>query len=201
MFTREGYFNFHNVHIQTHENPHAIWEARHQTPFSINVWAGIFGDRLNDPVRLPKRLTWPTYREILERLTRDILPDVLDDVPFQLRAEMWFMHDGAPPHLSRIARQYLNDHFPWKWIGRNGPVTWSPRSPDRNPIDFYIWGHVKNEVYSTPLTNVEELWERIVATFDVIRNRPGQLESVRKSMMRRLNGCVAAHCQYFEHLM
>jgi len=80
------------------------------------------------------------------------------------------MHDGAPPHFSRIARQYLNDHFPGKWIGRNGPVAWPPRSPDLNPIDLYLWGHVKNKVYSTPVTNVNELWERIVATFDAIRN-------------------------------
>jgi hypothetical protein len=68
--------------------------------------------------------------EFLERLTRDILTDVLDDVPLQLPEGMWFMHDGAPPHFSRIARQYLNDHFPGKWIGRNGPVAWPPRSPD-----------------------------------------------------------------------
>jgi len=111
------------------------------------------------------------------------------------------MHDGAPPHFSRIARQYLNDHFPGMWIGRNGPVEWPPRSPDLNPIDFYFWGHVKSEVYSTPVTNVDELWERIVATFGVIRNRPGQLERVKESMMRRLNGCVAANGQHFEHLM
>ena len=60
---------------------------------------------------------------------------------------------------------------------------------------------LKNEVYSTTVTNVDELWERIVATFDAIRNRPGQLERVRESMMRRLNRCVAANGQHFEHLM
>ena len=98
------------------------------------------------------------------------------------------MHEGAPPHFSRIARQYLNDHFPGMWIGHNGPVAWPPRSPDLNPIDFYLWGHVKNEVYSTPVTNIDELWEPIVATFDAIRNRPGQLERIRESMMQRLNG-------------
>jgi len=122
MFTWDGNFNFRNVHIRAHAHPHAIREARHQTTFSINVCAGIVGDRLIGPVRLPERLTGPTYREFLERLTRDILPDVLDDVPLQLRIGMWFMHNGAAPNFSRIARQYLNDHFPGKWIGRNGSV-------------------------------------------------------------------------------
>lgn len=122
MFTRDIICNFHNVHIWAHANPHAIRNARLQTTFSINVWAGVVGDRLIGQVRLQERLTGTTYREFLERLTQDILPDVLDDVPLKLRVGMWFMHDGAPPHFSRIARQYLNDHFPGKWIGRNGPV-------------------------------------------------------------------------------
>jgi hypothetical protein len=135
----------------------------------------------------------------LERLTRDILPDVLDDVPLQFRVGMWFMHDGDPPQFSRTARQYLKDHFPGKWIGRNRPVVWPLRSPDLNPIDFYIWAHVKSEVYSTPVTNVDELWERILATFGAIRNRPRQLERDRESVMRRLNGFVAANDQPFEH--
>ena len=85
--------------------------------------------------------------------------------------------------------------------GVTGPVAWPPRSPDHNPIDFHVWGHVKNEVYSTTVTNIDELWERIVATFDAIRNGPGQLEHVRESIMRRLNGCVAVNGQHFEHLM
>jgi hypothetical protein len=133
----------------------------------------------------------------LERLAQDILPD---DVPLQLPVSMWFMHE-SPPHFSRIAPQYRNDHLTGKWIGRNGPVEWSPRSPDLNPIDFYFWGQVKSEVYSTLVTNVDELWERIIATFDAITKRPGQMERVREYMMRLLNGCVAANGQHCAHLM
>ena len=111
------------------------------------------------------------------------------------------MNDGASPHFSLVARQYLNDNFPGKWIRRNGRVVWPPRSPEPNPINFCLWSHVKSEVYSTPVTNVDKLWERIITTFDAIRNRSGQLERVRESMIRRLNGCVAANGQHFEHLM
>jgi len=126
---------------------------------------------------------------------------VHDDVPLQLRVGMWYMHDEGPQHFSRIARQNLNDHLPGKWIGSNGPVAWPPRFQDLNPINFYLWGHVKNEVYSTPVISFDELWERILATFGAIRNRPGQLERVRESMMRRLNGCIAANGQHFQYLM
>jgi len=78
LLTREEIFNFHNVHIWAHANPHAIREARHQTTFSTNVWAAIVGDRLIGPIRLPERLTGSTYREFLDPLTRGILSDLLD---------------------------------------------------------------------------------------------------------------------------
>ena len=56
--------------------------------------------------------------------------------------------------------------------------------------NVHIWTHANPHTIRE--ANVDELWERIVATFDAIRNRPGQLERVRESMMRRLNECVAA---------
>jgi hypothetical protein len=59
----------------------------------------------------------------------------------------------------------------------------APSFPDFNIIDLYLWGHVKNEVYSTLVTTVDQLRETIVATFDAITNRPGQLERVRESMI------------------
>jgi hypothetical protein len=62
MFTWDGILYSHNVHIWAHAIPNAIREARHQTTFSINVWAAIFGDGLIGAVRLPERLTGPTYR-------------------------------------------------------------------------------------------------------------------------------------------
>jgi hypothetical protein len=52
--------------ISGHKNPHAIQEARHQTTFSINVCAGIAGERLIGPARLPEQLTGPTYQEFFE---------------------------------------------------------------------------------------------------------------------------------------
>ena len=65
--------------------------------------------------------------------------------------------------------------------------------------NVHIWTHANPHAIRE--ANVDELRERIIATFDAIRNRPGQLERVRESMMRRLNECVAANGQRFEHLM
>ncbi|PSN47052.1 hypothetical protein C0J52_09366 [Blattella germanica] len=33
------------------------------------------------------------------------------------------------------------------WIGQRGPIEFRPRSPDLTPMDFYLWGTVKDQVY------------------------------------------------------
>ena len=55
----------------------------------------------------------------------------------------------------------LNEVFPNRWIGRGGPISWPPRSPDITPLDYFLWGYVKSKVYSSPAENVRELKERI----------------------------------------
>ena len=51
-------------------------------------------------------------------------------------------------HFNRMARQFLNQHFANKWIGRGGPIAWPARSPDLNPLDFHLSGHLKCLLYT-----------------------------------------------------
>ncbi|EZA48500.1 hypothetical protein X777_12995, partial [Ooceraea biroi] len=46
-------------------------------------------------------------------------------------------------------RNILNESFPDRWIGRGGRISWPARSPDLTPLDFFLWGHLKNEVFLT----------------------------------------------------
>lgn len=196
-FTRNGMFNYRNEHVWSHENPHAIVQFRHQHQFSVNVWAGIVGDCLVGPFVFPERLNGVIYRNFLE----NELPILLEDVPLNIRNHLWFMHDGAPPHFSRLARNYLDMQFGHRWIGRGGPVAWPPRSPDLNPLDFYLWGHLKTLVYSEPVNNAAELRERINNCCNIIRNTPGIFERVRQNARRRAETCIETNGGHFEHLL
>ncbi|GBO32686.1 hypothetical protein AVEN_109494-1 [Araneus ventricosus] len=49
-FLRNGMFNRQNVHTWSLENPRYAVEVRHQLRWSINVWCGIFNDRLIGPI-------------------------------------------------------------------------------------------------------------------------------------------------------
>jgi hypothetical protein len=76
-----------------------------------------------------------------------------------------FQQDGAPPHYLEEAREYLNTRFPGRWIGRVAPIAWPPRSPDLTPLDFFLWGFVKDRVLVPPLpANFAELRTRITAS-------------------------------------
>lgn len=80
-----------------------------------------------------------------------------------------FMQDGAPPHFGLIVRQWLNDRFPERWMGRSSPnMPWPPRSPDLTPCDFFLWGFIKDKVYTTRPRDLLELKDRIRTAFNEI---------------------------------
>ena len=63
---------------------------------------------------------------------------------------------------------FLDAKFRNRWIGRNGPTPWPPRSPDITPLDFFLWGYVKDKVFSTPVPDITNLKARITDDFATI---------------------------------
>jgi hypothetical protein len=85
------------------------------------------------------------------------LPDLLDDVPLPFLAHPWFQQDGAPVHYTRQAQQVLlvlDRRYPDSWIGRGGPINWPASSPELTPLDYFLWGHMKNYVYREPVNSL-----------------------------------------------
>jgi hypothetical protein len=196
QFARDGMNNMHNAHVWSIENPHQSKERRFQQRFSVNVWAGILNDQLLDIEVLDPRLNAERYLEFLENR----LYDILGDFPIELRHEMWFQHDGAPPHNGRRVTEWLNRNYNNRWIGNRSNILWPPRSPDLNPLDFYLWGHLKQMVYSVPINTREQLMERIFIAAQEIRNQ-NVIHRVYDSLIRRCYACIRANGQQFEHLL
>ncbi|GBM15013.1 hypothetical protein AVEN_266908-1 [Araneus ventricosus] len=68
------------------------------------------------------------------------------------------MQDGAPPHIATPVKQLSNLHFGNdRIIIQHFPTAWSPRSPDLNPCDFWLWGYLKDVMYGGPIANIPEL--------------------------------------------
>lgn len=196
-FTRRGVFNWRNAHIWDIENPHLPRESHFQHEFKINVWCGFLGDRLLGPYELPTNLNGNSYLEFLQT---DLF-DELETLSLNLRRNIWFMQDGAPPHYSIAVRNYLNEQFPHRWIGRGSEFQWPPRSPDLNPLDFYFWGHMKSLVYAQAINSRQELWQQVQNAANFIRNQPNIFFKVRRSFRTRLRKCIEVNGAQFEHLL
>ena len=101
-----------------------------------------------------------------------------------------FQQDGAPAHYSLEVRDWLDQKFPDRWIGRRGPIEWPARSPDLTPPDFFLWGYLKNIVYKDRPSTLDELRDRIEQACAEI---PTQMcDRVCKSVVDRLKRCREA---------
>lgn len=112
---------------------------------------------------------------------------------------MFYQHDGAPAHSANIVQDVLNNMFPNSWIGIGGPVRWPPRSPDLNPLDFFLWGCLKDQVNKNDKANIQELEDMIAE--NVARITPEMIAETRNNLIRRLRLCVQCDGGHFEHLL
>lgn len=150
-FTNNGLFNRQNSRYSSTENPHVVRSVRHQVRFGFNVWCGILGSRLVGPIIFDGTLTSEVYLNLFQ----NNIEDLLDELPLAVTRNVWFHQDGAPAHNSRIVTNFLAERFGDRRIGTHAPVAWPPRYPDLTPLDFFLWGYMKQKVYVRAYDNID----------------------------------------------
>lgn len=127
------------------------------------------------------------------------LQEMLNDLPLAVYGNFqYFHHDGAPAHRDRRCVRFLNNFIPNSWIGNNGPINWPPRSPDLTPLDFSIWGYVKDQVYKTPPEDLDDLKAKIQLACD--RITPRMLKNIQKKVIKKVRLCLRNNGGHFQHL-
>ena len=74
---------------------------------------------------------------------------------------IYFQQDGAPAHFSLAARNFILATFQNRVIGRGSTIHCPARSCDLTPMDFFLWGYIKDIVYSQKSDNLDQLTTRI----------------------------------------
>lgn len=195
-FTNCGVFNRNNELVWAVENPREVRPRRNQVRFGLNIWTGLLGNQIIGPHIFEGTLNSAMYVNFLETS----LLDYLENFDLEQRHAMWWQQDGAPPHNAAVVSRRLNVMFPGRWIGNMGPVRWPARSPDLNPLDFFLWGTLKDRVYqNVPPVNVDELHANIVNAFQSIRRR--DIQRAINSIEKRARICIRANGNLFEHLL
>ena len=144
-----GLLNRHNLRIWGLENPHDICEFEQDFP-KLNVWCGIMHDKIISPFFF-------TERSIIAQIYLDVLTEYVSPQLEQYQPQVIFQQDGAPPHWGLKVCQFLNETFPDRWTGCDGPIPWPPCSPDITPLDFFLWGYIKDIVYQTKVRGINNL--------------------------------------------
>ena len=126
------------------------------------------------------------FWEELEKLYKGYLP------------KFWFQQDGATPHTSNKSLEWIKDHFGSRVISRRCEHQWAPYSPDLSPLDFYLWGFLKDRVYATKPSTLSELKMKIQEEMRNISRTT--CKSVMENFVLRMEKCANLNGQHLEHL-
>lgn len=194
-FELSGTVNRHNCRYWSNINPHWMRADHTQHPEKVNVWAGIFNGRVLGPFFIEGNLNAAMY----ENMLRDQIIPAIRNLTGGNLDEIYFQQDGAPAHYGIHVRRYLDATFHDRWIGRRGTIEWPPRSPDLTPLDYFLWGYLKDKVYVIKPRDLDELRQRITDEIDLI---PQQiLRNVVAAFYNRLAHCQTVNGQQFEQLL
>lgn len=193
-FSREGIINRHNLHHWSTENPHLKRDNHFQNQFGFNVFCLLMNNQYSFII-YDYNLTGERYVEIL----RGVVSPFLENLPLNILRESWYQMDGAPAHSTREVDRELTQMFDDRWIGRNGPWKWPPRSPDLTPLDFFLWGYIKSKVYNIPVRTREELEDRVRTAFRQL-NPDCIYNACTRGFSSRVYSCLQENGGHIQHL-
>ena len=192
-FFLNGKMNHQNIRYYSDSKPHWMRDVKCQNAPKVNVWAGIYKNQVIGPFFIDGNINGDNYLNMLVNEAGPALAEAAGE------EEVFWMQDGAPAHFRTDVREYLNQTFPGKWIGRQGPIDWPARSPDLTPMDFFLWGYIKHQVYLTQPESIDDLKARIIKACRDIQ--PEMFANCREGFFNRLHYCLSAEGKQFEHII
>ena len=112
-----------------------------------------------------------------------------------IKINSFFQKDGAPPHTSRLALDWLEERIPDRLISNKSKFLCPPRSPDLNPCDF-LWGYMKEEVTKNNPMNTVQLKKNVTEALQLIP--PVMLQRDNAEFVRRVGKCIKVAGGIFE---
>ena len=147
------------------------------------------------PYLLPTRLDGDLYLVFLQ----EVLPQLINNVPAQIRRRMWFEHGGAPAHYSLDASNTLNSG---NSMDCGCPINWVVCSPDFSGLDLFLWGHIKSLIYEDGTVDfVEDFVAQISGGSTTIKEIPGIFANVQRSVHPQYEACVFVKDRNFEQIL
>ncbi|GFW58546.1 uncharacterized protein TNCV_718461 [Trichonephila clavipes] len=185
-FHLSGTVNTHNCRIWETENPPTFQEIPLHSP-KVTIWCGFRATFILGPFffeettrngRVTCTVTAGRYKNMLENATmpKCYNTNVLIQLPSCKMERLHTLDSACSSFFDNILLMIV--------INRAFPTAWSPRSPDLNPCDFWLWGYLKNLVYRGRLITLADLKDSI--TLHARSISVDQLRSAVEQTLHRL---------------
>ena len=79
-------------------------------------------------------------------------------------------------------------------ISRRAVVVWPPRSYDLTPMDYYLWGAVKDKCYADKPETIDALKDNIRVPIGEIHLHA--IDNVLKNWTEHVGYCMASQCSH-----
>jgi hypothetical protein len=193
-FSMNGEVNTHNVSQYAPKGqPPAFNFERNDSRAKLTVWAPLCGNGLLvGPYFLHGNVNGIAYLRMLNEFVFLQLAVNFNNQYWEgLFRGLWWAQDGAPAHRLIQVRDRLNEVFGNnRVVGLDHDVEWPPRSPDLTPCDFFLWGYLKDKVFSTPPQNIQDLRQKIIEQFNALREQPAVIRKAVRYMHKHTVVCV-----------
>lgn len=192
VFCMNGTVSTQNVRCYAPKgNPPADFKfERNNSREKLHVWIGLCGNgQLIGPYFFNRNVNGGTYSEMLLQVVFPAIARI-----YQLYGGVfdgvWWFQDGAPAHRTIAVRQLLRERFENRVVALHHGVEWPPRSPDLTPCDFFLWGYLKQKVFSTQVQNLQELRRKIVDETNTLRENRNFIRRSIQQMVIRADRCI-----------
>ncbi|GFW30315.1 uncharacterized protein TNCV_3850861 [Trichonephila clavipes] len=185
-FHLDGSVNTHNCRIWESDNPHSTLQVPLHSS-KVTMWCGFsasfilgpyFFEELGAGGPVTCSITGQRYASLLRT---KIIPD-LQARPCLSR--IIFMQDRASPHITRCVKDVLKHHFTEeRVISRQFLHLRPPRSPDLNPCDFWLWGHLRQLISFDQPKTLPDLKDSI-SRYVLIMSQNTLLSTVEHAILR-----------------
>lgn len=186
-FHLSGYVNSQNYRTWATENPNQFVETNLH-PIKVGIWVAMSRRRIIGPIFFYDTVNGVRYRQILETFIEQLHDDELQ--------YGFFQQDNAPAHTAKETLQYLEEYFVDRTISKD---LWPPRSPDLTPLDFYLFGCLKNKIFKNRPQDLQQLERAIQEEINNITAE--ELQRVFGNLQRRINICLDKNGEHFQHLL
>ena len=126
---------------------------------------------------------------------QDILKKAIPEAKRLHKKNFILQQDSAPSHRARSTQSFIAKNVP-SFIPCH---KWPPNSPDLNPLDYCVWGALKEIVYTRSFTTLEGLKAVITEEFEAISQT--FIDKAIQQWRKRLQMVVKNSGGHIEHLL